>query len=97
MIVLGIGLNGTSSVLYSTVSTFMPARQRSRAYGYYYTVTEAGGTVAPIIYGRIADVFSLRIAMGVMSLVTSLILPSSLGLRKPMAAAEERAERSAGD
>jgi MFS family permease len=94
MVVLGIGLNGTSSVLYATVSNFVPARKRARVYGYYYTVTETGGTLAPAIYGRIADLLNIRIAIGVMSLVTSLILPASLALRKPLATQETPAADS---
>ena len=84
MLVLGIGLNGTSSVLYATVSAFIPSRRRATGYGYYYTATEVGGTLAPIVYGRIADVFSLRAAMIAMGVVTSLILPASLALRGPI-------------
>lgn len=84
MLVLGIGLNGTSSVLYATVSAFIPSRRRATGYGYYYTATEVGGTLAPIVYGRIADVLSLRAAMIAMGVVTSLILPASLALRGPL-------------
>ena len=86
MLVLGIGLNGTSSVLYATVSAFIPAGRRASGYGYYYTVTEIGGTLAPIVYGRIADIFNLRAAMIAMGVVTSLILPASLALRGPLRA-----------
>ena len=86
MLVLGIGLNGTSSVLYATVSAFIPSARRATGYGYYYTATEVGGTLAPIVYGRIADVFSLRAAMIAMGVVTSLILPASLALRGPLRA-----------
>ena len=86
MLVLGIGLNGTSSVLYAAVSAFIPSRRRATGYGYYYTATEVGGTLAPIVYGRIADVFSLRAAMIAMGVVTSLILPASLALRGPLRA-----------
>src|SRR5439155_5353414 len=35
---LGIGLNGTSSVLYGTVADLVAPERRSRAYGLYYTV-----------------------------------------------------------
>lgn len=86
MLVLGIGLNGTSSVLYAAVSAFIPSRRRATGYGYYYTATEVGGTLAPIFYGRVADVFSLRAAMIAMGVVTSLILPVSLALRGPLRA-----------
>ena len=90
MFVLGIGLNGTSSVLYSTVSNFVPLRTRSRAYGYYYTITETGGTIAPIIYGRVADLLNIKLAVTIMSGVTAMILPASLALRKPL---EQRLEK----
>ena len=86
MLVLGIGLNGTSSVLYATVASFIPSTRRATGYGYYYTATEVGGTLAPIVYGRVADVFSLRAAMIAMGVVTSLILPASLALRGPLRA-----------
>ena len=86
MLVLGIGLNGTSSVLYATVAAFIPSGRRATGYGYYYTVTEIGGTLAPYVYGRVADIFSLRAAMIAMSVVTSLILPASLALRGPLGA-----------
>ena len=84
MFILGIGLNGTSSVLYSTVSSFVPMRTRPRAYGYYYTITETGGTIAPIIYGRVADLLNIRLAVTIMSAVTAMILPASLALRTPL-------------
>ena len=89
MLVLGIGLNGTSSVLYATVAAFIPSNRRATGYGYYYTATEVGGTLAPIVYGRVADVFSLRAAMIAMGVVTSLILPASLALRGPLNAYAE--------
>ncbi len=89
---LGIGLNGTSSVLYSTVAAFIPAGRRATGYGYYYTATEVGGTIAPIFYGRVADLFGLGRAMLTMAAVTACILPASLTLRAPLAAsARERA------
>ena len=85
MIALGIGLNGTSSVLYATVAEFIPARRRARSYGFYYTTNEGGTILAPLIYGVIADVFSLNVTMVVMGIGTLSILPASLALRKYLA------------
>ena len=81
-IVLGIGLNGTSSVLYATVAKFIPASRRSRYYGYFYTTNEIGTIGAPLLYGFIADLMGLRSSILIMSAVTSAILPSSLALKK---------------
>jgi MFS family permease len=82
MVVLGIGLNGTSSVLYATVADFVPARRRARLYGLFYTTNEGGTVLAPILYGLVADIFSLRTTMALMGLATAAILPTSLSLRK---------------
>jgi FSR family fosmidomycin resistance protein-like MFS transporter len=81
-IVLGIGLNGTSSVLYATVARFIPANLRPRYYGYFYTTNEIGTIGAPLLYGFIADLMGLRSSILIMSVVTSAILPSSLALKK---------------
>lgn len=78
MIALGIGLNGTSSILYATVADFVPSNRRGRFYGYFYTTNEIGTVMAPIAYGIIADAFSLATTMLIMGLVTALILPASL-------------------
>ncbi|HJO83850.1 MAG TPA: MFS transporter [SAR202 cluster bacterium] len=82
MILTGIGLNGTSSVLYATVAEFVPATRRGRFYGFFYTTNEAGTVVAPLVYGLIADLASLKVTMIVMGIATATILPASLALRK---------------
>jgi MFS family permease len=86
MVVLGIGLNGTSSVLYATVAEFIPAHRRGRFYGLYYTTNEGGTVLAPIIYGLIADFSSLNITIIVMGVLTMAILPASVPMRKYLAA-----------
>ena len=82
MFVLGVGLNGTSSVLYATVAKFVPPRLRARYYGVFYTIGEGGGTVAPLLFGLIADLFKVRATIAVMGIATGLILPVSLTLRQ---------------
>jgi MFS family permease len=85
MIILGVGLNGTSSALYATVADFVPPNRRARLYGFFYTTNEAGAVLAPIIYGVIADAYSLSTTMVIMGLATSAILPASLALRPYLA------------
>ena len=86
MLVLGVGLNGTSSILYATVADFVPARRRARLYGVYYTTNEGGTILAPPLYGFIGELFSLNVAMLAMAVATAAILPVSLTLRKHLAA-----------
>ena len=82
MLVLGIGLNGTSSVLYGAVADLIPARLRARLYGFFYTTNEGGTLAAPLVYGVIADAFGLDTTMVVMCAATAAILPASLILHR---------------
>ena len=86
MVILGIGLNGTSSALYASVADLIPAHRRARLYGFFYTTNEGGTVLAPLVYGFIADAFSLNVTVVVMGLATLIILPVSLGLRKHLSA-----------
>ena len=78
LVLLGIGLNGTSSILYATVAEYVPAHRRARYYGFFYTTNEIGTVAAPIVYGITADAFSLSATMLIMGGATALILPVSL-------------------
>ena len=81
---IGIGLNGTSSVLYATVATFVPPGRRARFYGFFYTTNEVGSVAAPLAYGAAADALSLNAAMIAMGAATAAILPASLTLRRSL-------------
>lgn len=82
MVFIGIGLNGTSSTLYATVAEFVPASRRARFYGFFYTTNEIGTVIAPLAYGFVADIFSLRATILAMGVATASILPASLTLRR---------------
>ncbi len=82
MVLIGIGLNGTSSVLYATVADLVPPDRRARFYGFFYTTNEIGTVAAPLAYGLVADIFSLNTTMLVMGIATVAILPASLTLRR---------------
>lgn len=95
VLVLGFGLNGTSSILYAAVAKFAPSERRASTYGYYYTVTEASA-IAPVLYGRIADLTNLRVTMMVMAAATALILPASLLVRRHLASGAPSEPASGG-
>jgi len=82
VVLLGLGLNGTSSVLYASVAELIPPHRRSRLYGYFYTTNETGTVLAPLVYGIIADLSSLNMTVMVMGAATLVILPVSLTLRR---------------
>ena len=53
--VLGVALNGTSSVLYGTVADLVSPERRARAYGLYYTLSIGASALAPSLYGMVSD------------------------------------------
>src|SRR5881398_2539397 len=64
---IGVALNGTSSVLYGTVADLVSADRRSRAYGLYYTVTIMSSALAPSVYGLIGDLAGVSTTLVVVS------------------------------
>jgi MFS family permease len=52
---LGVMLNGTSSVLYGTVPELAAPGAEARAFALFYTGTIGSGALSPILYGAIGD------------------------------------------
>ena len=82
---MGVALNGTSSVLYGTVADLVTADRRSRAYGLYYTVTIASSALAPSVYGLIGDVAGVPATLVVVSALVLTTIPLCLVLRASVA------------
>ena len=78
---LGIALNGTSSVLYGSVPELVEPERRTRAFGVFYTGTIGAGAIAPIIYGFAGDAFGLTAALIMVAAIVVLTLPLALLLR----------------
>ncbi len=77
---LGIVLNGTSSVLYGTVPDFS-AGDTGRAFAIFYTSVIGSGGIAPVFYGLIADHSSRTVGMLASAATAVLIIPLVLALR----------------
>jgi len=52
---LGMMLNGTSSVLYGTVPELVTAKRIERAFALFYTGILGSSALAPVLYGRLGD------------------------------------------
>jgi len=78
---LGIVLNGTSSVLYGTVPELAPGRDTGRAFAIFYTGVIGSGGLAPIVYGVIADHSSRTVGMLAAAATALAIMPLVLALR----------------
>src|SRR5438132_1081332 len=82
---IGVALNGTSSVLYGTVADLVSADRRSRAYGLYYTVTIMSSALAPSVYGLIGDLAGVSTTLVVVSALVLTTIPLCLVLRASVA------------
>jgi FSR family fosmidomycin resistance protein-like MFS transporter len=78
---IGVALNGTSSVLYGTVPELVSPDRREHAFGLFYTGTIGGGAVAPVLYGFAGDAFGPTHAIFVVAVVCLLTLPLAWALR----------------
>lgn len=81
---LGVVLNGTSSILYGTVPEVAPDRNTGRAFAVFYTSVIGSGAIAPIIYGAIADRSSQATGIVAAALTAAAIVPLAMALRQPL-------------
>ncbi len=79
--VLGLVLNGTSSVLYGTVPDLAPKGDTGRAFALFYTGVIGAGGLAPIVYGALADHSSQTVGILASALTAAVIIPLVLALR----------------
>ena len=78
---LGVVLNGTSSVLYGTVPDLAPRGDTSRAFAIFYTSVIGSGGIAPILFGAIADHSSQSIGIVAAAATAFMIIPLVAALR----------------
>jgi MFS transporter, FSR family, fosmidomycin resistance protein len=84
--VVGVALNGTSSVLYGSVPDLVAPARRQRAFGIFYTGTIGAGAVSPALYGLLGDALGVPIALMVVAAAVLLTLPITLLLRPALLA-----------
>ncbi|WP_407181748.1 MFS transporter [Bradyrhizobium sp. STM 3562] len=77
---LGVMLNGTSSVLYGTVPELTPAHRTERAFALFYTGTIGSGAIAPVLYGLLGDALGATMATVATAATALAICPLALAL-----------------
>jgi FSR family fosmidomycin resistance protein-like MFS transporter len=83
---IGIALNGTSSVLYGGVPEVVTPERRARAFSIFYTGAIGAGAVAPALFGIIGDWLGVTTALVVVAGVVLLTLPLALILKPALPA-----------
>lgn len=79
--VIGVVLNGTSSVLYATIGDFVDQDRLARAFGFFYTLGSLCGIAAPLGYGLIGDLYGVETSMAVIGVAIFLTVPLAALLR----------------
>jgi FSR family fosmidomycin resistance protein-like MFS transporter len=79
--ILGIALNGTSSVLYGTVAELVAPERRARVYGLFYTIGIGTGALAPPLFGLLSDAAGVPVTLAVLAAVVLATLPLAHLLR----------------
>jgi MFS transporter, FSR family, fosmidomycin resistance protein len=80
--VLGVFLNGTSSVLYATVAELVSPEARTRGYGLFYMLYQGSGMIAPVLYGWLGDVAGLGWTMILLGFLTMGAAPLAVLMRE---------------
>jgi MFS transporter, FSR family, fosmidomycin resistance protein len=83
--ILGMMLNGTSSVLYGTVPEMSAPERTERAFALFYTGTIASGAISPVLYGFLGDSIGVHGATYATALTALAIFPLALALRPHLA------------
>jgi MFS transporter, FSR family, fosmidomycin resistance protein len=78
---IGVALNGTSSVLYGTVPELVAPERRQRAFSIFYTGAIGAGALSPVLFGLASDMAGVPTMMGLIAGLVLLTLPLALALR----------------
>jgi len=72
---IGIVLNGTSSVIYSTIGDFVEQDRLARSFAFIYTLGSLCGIAAPLGYGLVGDLYGVETSIAVIGIAVLLTVP----------------------
>ncbi len=82
---LGVMLNGTSSVLYGTVPELAAVGRTEHAFALFYTGVIGAGAVAPVLYGVLGDAVGANWATVATAMTALATFPLALALAPRLA------------
>ncbi|MDB5904005.1 MAG: hypothetical protein JWM26_2883, partial [Betaproteobacteria bacterium] len=84
---IGVALQGTSSVLYATIGDLVDKDRLPRAFGLFYTLGSTCGIVAPLGYGLLGDVAGVPMAIATVGVAVLITVPLAAMLKPALGAA----------
>ena len=91
---VGLMLNGTSSVLYGTVPEFVKPERRTHAFAVFYTGGSIAGAASPFLFGVLGDVIGLVPALTCVGGLALLTVPLVAALRPALVLSQAKDSRS---
>ena len=82
---VGLAMNGTSSVLYASVADFVAAHRHSRGFALFYTLGLGAGAVSPPLFGLVSDSYGVPTALAIIGAMVFATLPFCPALARSMA------------
>jgi FSR family fosmidomycin resistance protein-like MFS transporter len=76
--ILGVALNGTSSVLYGSVPELVSDERCKQAFAIFYTATIGSGAISPFLYGLASDMVGVKVAVVMIAFIVLLTIPLTL-------------------
>ncbi|WP_114207827.1 hypothetical protein [Acidisarcina polymorpha] len=83
--ILGVMLNGTSSVLYGTVPELITTKRLERAFAIFYTGILGSSALSPVLYGWLADAAGQVRATAAAAITALAVVPLMLLLSPRLA------------
>jgi FSR family fosmidomycin resistance protein-like MFS transporter len=77
---IGVALNGTSSVLYGSVPEYAKSGASARAFGIFYTATIGASAFAPLVFGLFGDLLGVPATMLLIAAAVLGTLPLALAM-----------------
>lgn len=78
---IGIALNGTSSIIYGTVPELVAPERRQRAFSIFYTGGIGAGALSPVLFGLVSDLIDVPVMMTLIAVFVLTTLPLTWALR----------------
>lgn len=86
---LGVVLQGSSSITYGAVSELVSEERQSRGFAAIYTIASAASVTGVVAFGLVSDLFGLSISLSLMAVVVLLPIGFSVVLRQGYVATAE--------
>jgi len=82
---IGMVVQGSSTVSYGAIANFTDAERQARGFALIYSVGSAAAASGPFLFGMLADAVGLSIGLATLAVITAITLPFSFVLARASA------------